>query len=135
MHRRKDGRCLRRLGKNSKPYYPDEMSNKYSSIQNPDFSGQIIVEISEMDISKLEIYRLKEKLRAREPESTLTDMEDMAFLTDPGLIKYEGGELKLTIAGLVFVGKEQSISRLLPMNKKTRKRLEKLENDSKGNCL
>lgn len=109
-----DGRCLRRLGKNSKPYYPDEMSNKYSSIQNPDFSGQIIVESSEMDISKLEIYRLKEKLRAREPESTLPDMEDMAFLTDLGLIKYESGELKLTIAGLLFVGKEQSISRLLP---------------------
>lgn len=74
MHRRKDGRCLRRLGKNFKPYYPDEMSNKYSSIQNPDFSGQIIVESSEMDISILEIYRLKEKLRAREPESTLPDM-------------------------------------------------------------
>ena len=124
MHRRKDGRCLRRLGKNSKPYYPDEMSNKYSSIQNPDFSGQIIVESSEMDISKLEIYRLKEKLRAREPESTLPDMEDMAFLTDPGF-KYEGGELKLTIAGLVFVGKEQSISRLLPMNKKNSKETRK----------
>lgn len=109
-----DGRCLRRLGKNSKPYYPDEMSNKYSSIQNPDFSGQIIVESSEMDINKLEIYRLKEKLRAREPESTLPDMEDMAFLTDLGLVKYVGGELKLTIAGLLFVGKEQAISRLLP---------------------
>ena len=59
-----DGRCLRRLGKNSKPYYPDEMSNKYSSLQNPDFSGQIIVESTEDDINKLEIYKLKEKLKA-----------------------------------------------------------------------
>lgn len=109
-----DGRCLRRLGKNSKPYYPDEMSNKYSTIQNPDFSGQIIVESSEDDINKLEIYKLKEKLKARDPESTLAEMEDMAFLGDLGLIKYDEGNVKLTIAGLLFVGKEQAIHRLLP---------------------
>ena len=109
-----DGRCLRRLGKNSKPYYPDEMSNKYSAVQNPDFSGQIIVESSEDDINKLEIYKLKEKLKARDPESTLSEMEDMSFLSDLGLIKYDAGNLKLTIAGLLFVGKEQAIHRLLP---------------------
>ena len=109
-----DGRCLRRLGKNSKPYYPDEMSNKYSAVQNPDFSGQIIVESTEDDINKLEIYKLKEKLKARDPESTLSEMEDMAFLSDLGLIKYDAGNLKLTIAGLLFVGKDQAIHRLLP---------------------
>ena len=108
-----DGRCLRRLGKNSKPYYPDEMSNKYSSLQNPDFSGQIIAESTEDDINKLEIYKLKEKLKARDPESTLSEMEDMAFLSDLGLIKYDAGNLKLTIAGLLFVGKEQAIHRLI----------------------
>ena len=26
-----DGRCLKRLGKNSKPYYPDEMSHIYAA--------------------------------------------------------------------------------------------------------
>ena len=109
-----DGRCLRRLGKNSKPYYPDEMSNKYSAVQNPDFSGQIIVESTEDDINKLEIYKLKEKLKARDPESTLSEMEDMAFLNDLGLIKYDAGNLKLTIAGLLFVGKDQAIHRMLP---------------------
>lgn len=109
-----DGRCLRRLGKNSKPYYPDEMSNKYSAIQNPDFSGQIIAESTVNDINKLEVYRLKEKLKARDSESTLSDMEDMAFLNDLGLIKNDEGKVRLTIAGLLFVGKEQAIHRLLP---------------------
>lgn len=109
-----DGRCLKRLGKNSKPYYPDEMSNKYAAVQNPDFSGKIIVESTEEDINKLEIYRLKEKLKARDPESTLSEMEDMALLSDLGLIKYDAGNVKLTIAGLLFVGKEQAIHRLLP---------------------
>lgn len=109
-----DGRCLRRLGKNSKPYYPDEMSNKYSAIQNPDFSEQIIAESTVNDINKLEVYRLKEKLKARDSESTLSDMEDMAFLNDLGLIKNDEGKVRLTIAGLLFVGKEQAIHRLLP---------------------
>lgn len=109
-----DGRCLRRLGKNSKPYYPDEMSNRYSMVQTPDFSGQIIVESTEDDINKLEIYKLKEKLKARDPESTLSQMDDMSFLNDLGLVKYDEGKLKLTIAGLLFVGKENSIHRLLP---------------------
>lgn len=79
-----DGKCLKRLGKNSKPYYPDEMSNKYSTIQNPDFSSQIIVESSLDDVNKLEVYSLKEKLRIRDPKSTLPDLEDVAFMRDLG---------------------------------------------------
>ena len=109
-----DGKCLKRLGKNSKPYYPDEMSNKYSTIQNPDFSSQIIVESSFDDVNKLEVYSLKEKLRIRDPKSTLPDLEDVAFMRDLGLIKEDGDTYKLTIAGLLFVGKETSIYQLLP---------------------
>lgn len=109
-----DGRCLKRLGRNSKPFYPDEMSNKYSTIQNPDFSGQIIEESTEDDINKIEIYNIKEKLKIRDSKSTLPDMEDMAFLRDLGLVKTDGNKEKLTVAGLLFVGKENSINRLLP---------------------
>lgn len=90
------------------------MSNRYLAIQNPDFSGQIIVESTEDDINKLEVYKLKEKLKVRDPESTLSEMEDIAFLSDLGLIQYDEGKIKLTIAGLLFVGKEQSIRRLFP---------------------
>lgn len=108
------GKCLKRLGKNSKPYFPDEMGNNYSVLQNPDFSGQIVVESTELDINKLEVYRLKEKLKARDLESTLPELDDFAFLKDLGLIKNEDASIKLTIAGLLFVGKETAISRLLP---------------------
>ena len=109
-----DGKCLKRLGKNSKPYYPDEMGNKFLSIQNPDFSSQIVVESSADDINRLEVYNLKEKLRIRDPKSTLPDLEDVAFLRDLGLIKEDGNLQKLTVAGLLFVGKENAIKRLLP---------------------
>lgn len=113
-HATTDGRCLKRLGKNSKPFYPDEMSNRYSEIQSSDFSGRILSDSTEHDINKLEVYKLKEKLKARNPESTLADMDDIAFLRDLALVKSDSGNIKLTVAGLLFVGKEQAINRLLP---------------------
>lgn len=109
-----DGRCLKRLGKNSKPYYPDEMSHIYSANHVNDFSAQIIAESSIDDINLMVVYALKEKLRIRDSASTLPDMDDMAFLRDLKLIVNDNGKDKLTIAGLLFVGKEQSIQRLLP---------------------
>lgn len=113
-HATTDGRCLKRLGKNSKTFYPDEMSNRYSEIQSSDFSGRILSDSTEDDINKLEVYKLKEKLKARNPESTLADMDDIAFLRDLALVKSDSGNIKLTVAGLLFVGKEQAINRLLP---------------------
>jgi len=113
-HATTDGRCLKRLGKNSKPFYPDEMSNRYSEIQSSDFSGRILSDSTEDDINKLEVYKLKEKLKARNPESALADMDDIAFLRDLALVKSDSGNIKLTVAGLLFVGKEQAINRLLP---------------------
>ena len=109
-----DGRCLKRLGKNSKPYYPDEMSHIYSTSQTPDFSSQIIAESSVEDINLMVVYSLKEKLKIRDADSTLPELDDMAFLKDLGLTAEDNGQVKLTIAGLLFVGKDTSIQRLLP---------------------
>lgn len=109
-----DGRCLKRLGRNSKPLYPDELSNVYLSNQNPDFSGRIINESTLDDVNKLEVYSLKEKLKVRDSRSTLPDLEDNDFLRDLQLTKYDGNVERLTVAGLLFVGKEKSIQRLLP---------------------
>ena len=109
-----DGKCLKRLGKNSKPYYPEEMSYRYSVKQSPDFSAQIITDSCVEDINLIDVYNLKEKLRIRDSKSTLPDMEDKAFLRDLGLVKEDGGIDRLTIAGLLFVGKENAIDRFLP---------------------
>ena len=109
-----DGRCLKRLGKNSKPYYPDEMSHIYSVSQTPDFSSQVIAESSVDDINLMVVYSLKEKLKIRDADSTLPELDDMAFLRDFGLTAEDNGQVKLTIAGLLFVGKDTSIQRLLP---------------------
>lgn len=108
------GACYKRLGKNSKPYYPEQISDKYTVSQTLDFSSKIIIDSSEDDINLLEVYNLKEKLKIRDTKSTLPQLEDSAFLRDLGLIKELDGKIKLTIAGLLFVGKDSSIERLLP---------------------
>ena len=91
IHATADGKCLKRLGKNSKPFYPDEMSNTYTSTQSFDFSSQIILDSSVEDINMLEVYNLKEKIRIRDTQSILPTMDDTAFLRDMGLIKENSG--------------------------------------------
>ena len=44
----------------------------------------------------------------------MPDLEDNDFLRDLQLTKYDGDVERLTVAGLLFVGKEASIQRLLP---------------------
>ncbi len=61
-----DGRFLKRLGKNSKPFYPEEMSHFYTASQSPDFSSQIIADSTTDDINMVEVYNLKQKLKIRD---------------------------------------------------------------------
>ena len=79
-----------------------------------DFSAKVIVDSSLEDIDRLAVYQLKEKLKIRDGQSTLSQMEDIPFLRDLELIKSDAGQEKLSIAGLLFVGKESAIQRLLP---------------------
>ena len=82
-----DGRFLKRLGKNSKPFYPEEMSNKYYSNNLRDFSAKVVMDSSFDDVNLLDVYALKEKLKLRDPKSTLPELDDKAFLRDLSLLK------------------------------------------------
>lgn len=109
-----NGRCLRLLGKNSKPWFPQERSMRYFLEQGQDFSAKVIVESSLDDIDKLAVYQLKEKIKVREPKSALPLMDDIPFLRDLEFIKVDQGCEKLTVSGLLFIGKETAIQKLLP---------------------
>lgn len=105
------GTYHKRLGKTSKPFYPN---NIYSKADIQDLSAKIVDGATINDIDRLEVYKLKEKLRIRDQNSLLPDSEDIAFLKDMELIRVEGEEIYLTVAGLLFVGKEHSIRHHLP---------------------
>lgn len=106
------GIYYKRLGKVTKPFYP--ANDVYSPADNPDFSAKIVEGASESDVDLLEVYRLKEKLRIRDPGSALPDLADTTFLDNLKLIRMEKDEVRVTVAGLLFVGKAASVARLLP---------------------
>lgn len=108
------GEVFKRLGKNSKPLYPNEYNLNEITKASKDFSTLALADSSESDINSLEVYKLKERLKSRNPESSLVNLQDKAFLNDLGLIVNNEREIKLTIAGLLFVGKDESIKEYLP---------------------
>ena len=107
-----DGKYHRRLGNTSVPYYPG--SGSYFPSDNADLSAKIVEGANKSDIDMLEVYKLKEKLRVRDPGSTLPDMDDINFLLNLHLIQMDGEDVRLTFAGMLFVGKESSIQRFIP---------------------
>lgn len=108
------GQTYRRLGKNTKPMFLEEFPMIEFGKVNNDFSNIVIDESSEDDIDNLEVYKIKERLKLRNKESTLPLLDDASFLKDLFLTKQIEGKIKLTVAGMLFVGKESSINRMLP---------------------
>lgn len=109
-----NGAAYRRLGKNTKPYYPSEYtSNKIKGFKG-DYSANIIENTCEEDIDFVEVDNLKRKLQSRDKDSTLYNLDDLSFLKDLDLIKVIDDEIKLTVAGVLFVGTEAAIARYLP---------------------
>ncbi len=106
------GEYFKRLGKNSKPYNPAGIKEDFSI--NTDYSAQIIEQSTINDINMLEVYKLKEKLKIRDKQSTLVELDDISFLKNLSLLIETEEGLKLNIAGMLFVGKEESINRYLP---------------------
>lgn len=113
IHYTADGRCKKRLGMNSKPYYPID-NNTYSLNHNSDYSYMVIAESSVADIDHIEVQKLKSRYEIRNQESGISELDNIGFLSDLELIRKIDNEIKLTIAGLLFVGKEKSIIKYLP---------------------
>ncbi|KGR78975.1 hypothetical protein CD29_08130 [Ureibacillus manganicus DSM 26584] len=109
-----NGITYRRLGKNTKPYYPSEYSSNKIEGYKGDFSAKVIGNSSEDDIDFLEVENLKRKLQSREKDSTLYNLDDLSFLKDIELIKIIDNEVKLTVAGVLFVGTETAIAKYMP---------------------
>lgn len=77
-------------------------------------NSKIIEPSNKNDIDFYEVENLKRKLQARDKDSTLFNLDDISFLQDLELIEIVDEEIKLTVAGCLFVGTEQAISKLLP---------------------
>lgn len=108
------GTTYKRLGKNTKPDYPAEYSSNKIDGFKGDYSAKVIDSSNQQDIDFVEVENLKRKIQARDKESTLYQLDDISFLKDLELIKIIDEEIKLTVAGCLFVGSEEALSNYLP---------------------
>jgi ATP-dependent DNA helicase RecG len=108
------GVVYKRLGKNTKPFYPSEYTSNHIKGFKGDYSAKIVEPASKHDIDFTEVERLKLKIQSRDKDSTLYQSDNITFLKDLRLIDVVADEIHLTVAGLLFVGTNDAIVKYTP---------------------
>lgn len=109
-----EGTIYKRLGKNSKPLYPDNYPSQNKFTSNKDVSALIIDNASINDLDFKAIQNLKQRVELRNAHSTIHLNDDLSFLKDFKLIYEVEGSYQITMAGILFVGKVESIKKYIP---------------------
>lgn len=108
----------RRLMANGKPeavpFYPHEFTQRQSSLGLLDPSSAPIVELTTDDLSPLERHRIREAIQRFGGDQTLLPLADNELDGALGLTMSVEGVTRPTVAGLLLLGKETDLRRLLP---------------------
>lgn len=116
----KDGRVLKRRLKvdgtpEVVPLYPFEYSSRLSYLGNADFSSTLLRDASKEDFDEAALQHAK-LIIAADPsaDKLLLHLDDEEFLLSLGACRKDGDDILPTIAGIMLLGKSDSIARLLP---------------------
>lgn len=118
----RDGKVLRRRIKvdgrpENIPMFPQEYSGRLSELGLLDYSAQALPESSYADIDAQERNRLRKLIRINRSESALLELADEDLDKALGVVRAVDGKLRPTVAGLLLLGKKESIATLLPTSK------------------
>lgn len=118
----RDGKVLRRRIKvdgrpENIPMFPQEYSGRLSELGLLDYSAQVLPESSYADIDAQKRNRLRKLIRANRGESALLELADEDLDKALGVVRAVDGKLRPTVAGLLLLGKKESIATLLPTSK------------------
>lgn len=118
----RDGKVLRRRIKvdgrpENIPMFPQEYSGRLSELGLLDYSAQVLPESSYADIDAQERNRLRKLIRTNRGESALLELADEDLDKALGVVRAVDGKLRPTVAGLLLLGKKESIATLLPTSK------------------
>lgn len=98
----------------SVPFYPHEFTQRQSSLGLVDPSAAPVVELTAEELSSLERERIREAIRLYGGDKSLLALEDRELDGALGLTTTVDGILHPTVAGLLLLGREPDIRRLLP---------------------
>ena len=101
-----------RIGKNCMPLDPDTFERRQVATGAIDWSSKTIEGIDRDSLDPVEIARLRNVLRTLRPQSDLLSLGDYELLNAIGVIS----EGEITRAGLLLVGRRDTLSRVLPQH-------------------
>lgn len=113
------GKYLKRVqaqhGPECRPLYPYEITSRLTRVGTYDYSAQPIPGASWDDLNPLEFERLRQTIQ-RNPgaDKSLLDDSDEQIARALGLVSEFEGRLVPTVAGLLLLGRTESIRRHLP---------------------
>jgi ATP-dependent DNA helicase RecG len=96
------------------PFYPHEFVQRQSSLGLVDPSSAPILDLTIEDLNPLERHRIREAIRRFGGEQSLLPLADNELDGALGLTTRVDGVLRPTVAGLLLLGKEADLRRLLP---------------------
>lgn len=114
----KDGKALRRVmgvrGPECQPFYPYQHQSRRSDLGLFDYSAQIVEDARWEDLDPLEFERLKQTVRGRRGDTVLLQLDDRELVQALQLVESRGESLTPNIAGLLLLGREESLRRFMP---------------------
>jgi ATP-dependent DNA helicase RecG len=117
------GKSLRRtIGGDGKPqtvpYYPRDQRSRRTDMGLLDYSAQVVENTSMDSLDPLEFERLRQTIARLHGDQTLLQLPDGELAKALRLVESQlGGQLMPNIAGLLLLGREAVIEKLLPTHK------------------
>lgn len=96
------------------PFYPHEFARRLSDLRRVDYSALPVAGASEDDLDPLERQRLRRLVARHGGDSTLLALSDAELDGALGFIVREGNRRVPTVAGLLTIGREQSLRLHVP---------------------
>lgn len=114
-----DGKILRRRTKldgtpENIPLYPYEINTRLSELSLLDFSAQLLKDATVEDLDPNERKRLRNIIKMRKGEESLTGLTDEELDKALCLVKEESGILRPTVTGMLLIGREDRLKKLIP---------------------
>jgi len=115
IHSTSSGKKYQRVGTENRLIFPEDETN-LKVAKGYDYTAGYMLEVGIDSIDPLEVSRLRNWIEKYSPGSESLGLDDIDLLKSLGIIQEIEGEERLTIAGLMLVGKEQASKRHLPQN-------------------
>ena len=96
------------------PMYPYEISTRLSDLRKLDFSAQAVQDASLDDFDPNQMARLRTTIQNRDGDRRLLALSDRELEQALQLIVFAGGVCYPTLAGMLILGKEESLKRFVP---------------------